>query len=191
MSQDTEQIKQSLSNLLAPRKPKEPKPQKVFRIPEDRKLEKVGTFNKKKKKKFIEVLSETANFLAACRAVDISKSVAYRHVHQDEWFRQEVLAAREESINNLEEEVYRRAYFGTEKPVFHKGKEVGVITEYSNDLAMFILKAARPDIYAGKSQVEISGPDGSAIQISETKGKLLTLLNLTPEEIIEENPQPT
>jgi hypothetical protein len=35
-----------------------------------------------------------------------------------------------------------------EKPVFFGGKQVGTVRNYSDALAMFMLKAKRPEVYA-------------------------------------------
>ena len=54
-------------------------------------------------------------------------------------------AARLHSVRvrlvDLEKEAWRRVVDETEKPVFHQGKECGRITEYSNTLLMFLIKA--------------------------------------------------
>jgi hypothetical protein len=44
----------------------------------------------------------------------------------------------------LEDEAVRRGCEGYLKPVFHQGKEVGAVREYSNTLLIFMLKARRP-----------------------------------------------
>ena len=41
----------------------------------------------------------------------------------------------------------RRAEFGVERPVFRHGAEVGTVTEHSDNLAMFLLKGRRPEVF--------------------------------------------
>lgn len=57
---------------------------------------------------------------------------------------QEILA------DQLEAEAYRRAVQGTERPVYQGGEWVGDVTEYSDNLLMFLLKGMRPDKYREK-----------------------------------------
>lgn len=180
MPENSDEIKQSLSNLLVPKPPKE---EKTNITKPEKKLGKFSKFTPKKRKEFLEILRQTGNFKFASASIGLDPSSVYRHIHKDDAFREEYKLIRDETIAQLEDEVYRRAYFGTEKPVFHKGEVVGSITEYSNDLAMFILKAARPDVYGNKTQMEVSGPDGGPVQISEAKAKLLSILNINPEDI--------
>ena len=47
--------------------------------------------------------------------------------------------------DDLEAEMYRRAVHGTDKPVFYKGEVVGEIREYSDQLAITLAKATRPE----------------------------------------------
>jgi hypothetical protein len=44
----------------------------------------------------------------------------------------------------LEDEAVRRGREGHLRPVFHQGKEIGAIREYSDTLLIFMLKARRP-----------------------------------------------
>jgi hypothetical protein len=44
-------------------------------------------------------------------------------------------------------EVYRRAYEGVEKPVSYQSVQCGSIKEYSDAMAMFILRAVCPEKY--------------------------------------------
>ena len=43
----------------------------------------------------------------------------------------------------------RRAFEGVERPVYYKGEQVGTWRFYSDALAMFLLKAHRPERYRG------------------------------------------
>jgi hypothetical protein len=78
--------------------------------------------------------------------------------------------AAEIGEKRLLQEASRRAYHGTAKPVFHKGKVCGYIQEYSDTLIMFLLRALNPKKYREKHQQkhqsEHSGPDGAVVPIS-------------------------
>jgi hypothetical protein len=49
--------------------------------------------------------------------------------------------------------MWRRAVEGTDKPVFSRGVEVGVIREYSDALAMFLAKGHRPKKYRERQEI--------------------------------------
>ena len=51
------------------------------------------------------------------------------------------------AVEVWEAEVKRRAYEGVEEPVYQKGQLVGFIRKYSDLLAIFHLKGARPEKY--------------------------------------------
>lgn len=53
-------------------------------------------------------------------------------------------------VSRLAAEAHRRAVEGVEKPVFHKGVEVGSVREYSDTLLMFLLKKWHPEVYDDK-----------------------------------------
>ena len=40
-----------------------------------------------------------------------------------------------------------RTYHGVEEPVFYQGVQCGAVTEYSDTLLMFLLKARKPEVY--------------------------------------------
>lgn len=45
-----------------------------------------------------------------------------------------------------------RVLEGTKRPVHFQGKEVGTIQSYSDQLAMFLLKARRPEVFGEHQQ---------------------------------------
>jgi hypothetical protein len=52
-------------------------------------------------------------------------------------------------VDLLEAELHKRAFEGVERPVYYKGEQVGTWRFYSDALAMFLLKAHRPERYRG------------------------------------------
>ena len=75
---------------------------------------------------------------------------------QDEVFRAELAIAREMATDVLEGEAFKRATFGVRKPAgWYKGKPGGYVREYSDILAIFLLKGLRPDVY--RDRVEMRG----------------------------------
>lgn len=71
-------------------------------------------------------------------------------------------------IEACEDEIRRRAFEGYDKPLSKDGKLTGhVVREYSDTLAIFLLKGAKPEVYKDRSSSEISGPNGQPIAIDD------------------------
>jgi hypothetical protein len=83
-----------------------------------------------------------------------------------------VREAEEATADKIEREAYRRAVLGVEKPTgWYQGEPGGVIREYSDTMAIFLLKGLRPEKY--KDRLEM-------------KGALANLdMNLLPDEAID------
>lgn len=71
--------------------------------------------------------------------------------------------AYEQGVDRIEDEVTRRAVHGVEKPVYQGGILVGAVTEYSDVLAMTLLKGKRAAVY-NTERHEHTGKDGGAIE---------------------------
>lgn len=97
----------------------------------------------------------------------MARSALYDWRNDDDDFRRAWDEVVEASTEALEQEVYRRAHDGCEKPVFYQGQQCGSILEYSDTLAMFILKARRPEKY--RERTEITGKDGGPIRIHKAE----------------------
>ena len=78
--------------------------------------------------------------------------------HSSATFRADWDEALEEARELLEAEARRRAAIGVDEPVFYKGKVVGHIRKYSDNLLMFLLKAHWPEKFRDNYAVEHSGP---------------------------------
>jgi hypothetical protein len=117
----------------------------------------------KKKAKWLEVHRQYGIVTATCRKTKIGRSTVYEWLNDDPEFVKLKEDAENEAIELLEVEARRRAFKGTLKPVFYKGKRCGSIREYSDSLAMFIIKAKKPE-YRDRVTNEIVGADGKPIQ---------------------------
>lgn len=94
---------------------------------------------------FLDVLRTTGNISASARAANISARAAHGLKAHDDEFSQEWDLAKDESIDELEAALRKRAIEGVEKPVYYAGKECGIQRSYSDSLGMYILKAHRGD----------------------------------------------
>lgn len=190
------------------------------------------TFSEGLKAAFLDNLRETANVTVAARAAGVSSGTVYKHKREDVLFAERWDEAMQEAIDMLEHEAHRRAFEGTEEPVFHqgrptymyeteadgsvklveeitiddKGEEVRVqkpvilidpktgrpklnsVRKYSDPLAMFLLKAHRPDKYRERSEVkqEISG--GMQLNDTARAARLAALLQLAQKRAQAEAP---
>lgn len=107
--------------------------------------------------KFLAHYRKTANQSLSCEAVGVSGYTVILHRKANPEFDKAFLEAREYAMDMLEGEARRRAFSGTPKPVFYKGKQVGEVKEYSDLLLIFLLKANRPEKYREKTDVNYQG----------------------------------
>lgn len=117
----------------------------------------IGTkLTPEKRKQFLNLLRTNANVTLSAHAVDISRTCAYDHRHDDPEFAAEWDTAIEEAVDLLEAECRRRAFEGCEEPVgWHQGTPGGVVKRYSDTLAIFLLKAHRPEKF--RDNLHLSG----------------------------------
>ena len=108
----------------------------------------------------------------ACAAAGCPRTAHYRWLHDLPEYAAQFEKAREEVVGLLEDEAVRRASKGTMKPVSIGGKMV-MVTEFSDQLLMFLLKCRKPSVFGDSSKVSMSGPDGGPIPvvISPTEAK--------------------
>lgn len=118
----------------------------------------------KRKELFLAQLRKEPNITRAAYAAGYTRQYAYQLKDADPDFAEAWKEALEESVDLAESEMHRRAYKGTVKPVFYLGARVGGIREYSDTLAIFLMKAHRPEKYRETVRNEMTGKDGGPIQ---------------------------
>ena len=99
------------------------------------------------RRRFLEEFARCGVATFAAKHAGVSTTTLYRAKKADSSFAEAYERAIEESVDCLELEARRRAVDGNDKPVFHNGKKVGSIREYSDTLLIFLLKANRPAKY--------------------------------------------
>ncbi len=119
----------------------------------------LGT-NGTKRAVFLEALGCLASITAACKIARIPRRTVYNWRSEDEQFATHWDKAIEMGINALEDEAIRRAMVGTKKPVFWKGRRVGYISEMSDTLIMFMLKAHRPKKFRENVKIDAAVSGG-------------------------------
>jgi hypothetical protein len=109
---------------------------------------------------FFNYFAETANVSAACAITGYARRSVYEWRVKDPEFAKRWEIADKLATSKLEEEAYNRAVFGVTRhePIMHRGKIVATkeITEYSDTLAIFLLKARDPAKYREKIDVNVN-----------------------------------
>ena len=106
---------------------------------------------------FCESLREMPNVARACRAAGVSRVTAYRHRQDWTEFERAWDDALQDGLDRWEEEMARRAFEGVKKPVMYQGEVVELVDEYSDTLAIVLMKAHRPEKYRERSEVKTDG----------------------------------
>jgi len=109
------------------------------------------------------LVASGGNVTRACEAIDVARLTAYRWREDDPEFAADWERAKAAGLDALEDEATRRAFEGNDKPVYQQGQNVGTIREYSDTLAIFLLKGGKPEKY--KDRVEHSGQVDIATRI--------------------------
>lgn len=107
---------------------------------------------------------ETGVKYASCEAFGLGGNWVVRRIKElNEAGEPKWLELWEESLelfaDELEVEMHRRAVHGTDEPVFYKGEVVGEVRKYSDQLAITLAKATRPEKFRDnvKLDADITG----------------------------------
>jgi len=100
----------------------------------------------------------------AFEVVGLHRRNHYEWLDRDPEYKAQFEKARKAIVQLLEDEAWRRAVEGVNKPTTVAGKRV-TIREYSDTLLIFLLKGAAPEKYRERYEHAISGPNGDPIQI--------------------------
>lgn len=122
----------------------------------------------------------------ACSAVGVSRDTHYEWLKKDPEYSKSFDDARDQAVDMLEAEAWRRAREGVPEPIVHAGRRVVetidvpeldgdgkptgktvkvdrslVVVRYSDQLLMFLLKGRKREVYGDK--IEASGKDGGPL----------------------------
>lgn len=117
-------------------------------------------FTEERKKLWLEAFKKTHNVTAACEAVSIGRTVAYRYREQDEKFREEWDAIENRVLDVVESVLYKKALEGETPCLF------------------FLLCNRRPEKWKHRGEVEHRGK----IQTEEINGARQQLENLLKQD---------
>lgn len=100
---------------------------------------------------FIEELAENGGIVSrAAKHVGVSRVALYAKRNANMGFAKRWAEAINAGTDVLEEEAFRRAVEGTDRPVYYQGIECGHIREYSDKMLELLLKSRRPHIFREK-----------------------------------------
>jgi hypothetical protein len=131
-----------------------------------------------KARKFLLVLGETCNVSEACRRSGVPMTVAYRRRKMDATFRSDWNAMIFEAYQRLELMLLERAFNGTEKVVRHRDGSEERMREYSDRLALQLMKMHRETAV----EADYDLPEEDADEIRERLVKKLQRLKKRDEE---------
>ena len=122
---------------------------------------------------FLAELARTCNVTAAAKKAGIHRDTAYAARAdplaevadpEAEAFTRAWDTALEEGVDTLELEAHRRAFKGVLEPAgWYQGKAGGKVRRYSDTLAIFLLKAHRPEKYRENVHQELTGAGGAPL----------------------------
>lgn len=98
---------------------------------------------------YLVALAKGATKSEAAATTDCNASMWHKECELDPEFGEAARFAYSElGCDYLEMEARRRAVDGVDKPVFHNGEQCGTVTQYSDTLLIFLMKARKPELYA-------------------------------------------
>jgi Homeodomain-like domain len=95
----------------------------------------------------LDLLSQGHTLAHVREVLGINRVTIYRWRRDDPGFTQAYVDAMEAGTDVIEQEVWRRAVEGYDRPVFQGGKIVGLERVYSDRLAILLLRGRRPEVY--------------------------------------------
>lgn len=124
----------------------------------------VGT-DQRARESFLAGLADGLSVTGAAERAGVNRQSMYRERAGDPEFAVLWDDAVEAGTDKLEDEAWRRAYSGYDKPLVSQGKVVGTYIEYSDTLMVKLLQGRRPQKFKERVQNEHSGADGEPLTI--------------------------
>lgn len=109
-----------------------------------------------KKKLMLAAFAKTGTVLQACNKAGVGRRTHYEWLDEDPAYAAQFEDAGQAFADLLEDEMLRRAVEGNKRPIVYKGKVIGAIREFSDVLLAMALKAARPEKYRDKFDINLS-----------------------------------
>lgn len=110
--------------------------------------------------RFLAGLADGLSVTGAAALAVVNRKTVYDWRHADPEFAAAWEDAVEAGTDKLEDEAWRRAYAGYDKPLVSQGKVVGTYLEYSDTLMVKLLQGRRPQKFKDRVQNEHTGHVG-------------------------------
>lgn len=144
------------------------------------------------REQFLDGLAQGLSVASAAQAAGLARGTLYRWRAQSKSFHKAWQDAYDAGTDRLEDEARRRAVEGVEKPVFRGGEIVGHVTDYSDTMLMFLLKARRPEIFAqvGSKRPAIPAPPSGELANAHSAlyRKFAEIFAEEPDSALSEDP---
>ncbi len=101
---------------------------------------------------FLNAYTETATLTRAEALSGVSRKSHDRWRKTDAEYAKCFEFAQECACDMIEDEVRRRAVHGWDQPIYYRGRKVGTIRRYSDNLLLALLRAFKPDRYCPGAQ---------------------------------------
>ncbi|NPV90087.1 MAG: terminase [Firmicutes bacterium] len=121
----------------------------------------------KKRREFLSAYAEYGNVTQAAQKAGIDRASHHKWLREIDGYREAFSEAIEEAADRLEREAWTRAVIGVDRIIYYRGEPCGVVRDYSDTLLMFLLKAARPELYKERAGKEAPGADGRLMILME------------------------
>lgn len=111
-----------------------------------------------KQRQFLVAFPGAITLKAAAKAVNIDIQTHYKWKHNSPAYAQCFESLNTYVVEAMEEEAKRRSLLGVEKNIYYQGEVVGTEVIFSDQLLMFMLRAAKPDTYRERTSMELTAP---------------------------------
>lgn len=129
--------------------------------------ERRGDYKENRKELFIKAFKIAGTKQHAAEAAGVDRKTVANWMKKDKAFARAFDDADTSVTELLERAAVQRAAYGILKPIFQNGMKVGEVREYSDSLAIFLLKARNPKKYRDNVKVLMGGEKGDApIQVN-------------------------
>ena len=109
-----------------------------------------------RQKRFLREYEKFPTVKSAASRSKINRRTHQRWLKADPKYAAAYTELKDDMVEELEAEVYRRAVLGVERPITVAGERV-MVREYSDRLLMFLLKAEKPEKYRDRREVKHGG----------------------------------
>jgi hypothetical protein len=102
----------------------------------------------------------------AARLAGVDRSCHYDWMNKDDRYRERVELARQMIADHFEAEIWRRAFQGVDTPLHWRGEITAWTKTYSDTLAVFALRALKPEAYRRSDpDFDMRGPTSITIRV--------------------------